>query len=128
VLTKKPDNPPVGCPTADTSGMRMSGFLRHLWWIYLVLASVAAAAYVLTPFNAATRWVYVLLNCIAPIATWIGLKRNAPKRRLGWQIIVLGLALSGLGDVVFASYTARGAAAPFPSVAEMLTASSAVSA
>jgi diguanylate cyclase (GGDEF)-like protein len=120
VLTKKPDNPPVGCPTADTSGMRMSGFLRHLWWIYLVLASVAAAAYVLTPFNAATRWVYVLLNCIAPIATWIGLKRNAPKRRLGWQIIVLGLALSGLGDVVFASYTARGTAAPFPSVADAL--------
>ncbi|WP_239143183.1 putative bifunctional diguanylate cyclase/phosphodiesterase [Actinoplanes philippinensis] len=98
----------------------MSGFLRHLWWIYLVLASAAAAAYVLTPFNAATRWVYVLLNCTAPIATWIGLTRNAPKRRLGWQIIVAGLALSGLGDIVFASYTARGEHAPFPSVADAL--------
>ncbi|MEU8659592.1 putative bifunctional diguanylate cyclase/phosphodiesterase [Actinoplanes philippinensis] len=98
----------------------MSGFLRHLWWIYLVLASAAAAAYVLTPFNATTRWVYVLLNCTAPIATWIGLTRNAPKRRLGWQIIVAGLALSGLGDIVFASYTARGLHAPFPSMADTL--------
>jgi diguanylate cyclase (GGDEF)-like protein len=100
--------------------MRMSGFLRHLWWIYLVLASTAAAAYVLTPFNAATRWVYVLINCTAPIATWIGLTRNAPQRRLGWQIIVLGLALSGIGDVIFATYTAQGESPPFPSVADVL--------
>jgi diguanylate cyclase (GGDEF)-like protein len=120
VLTKNPGSPRPGAAAADTSGMRMSGFLRHLWWIYLVLASTAAAAYVLTPFNAATRWVYVLINCTAPIATWIGLTRNAPQRRRGWQIIVLGLALSGIGDIIFASYTAHGVSPPFPSVADAL--------
>ncbi|MEV0899153.1 bifunctional diguanylate cyclase/phosphodiesterase [Actinoplanes sp. NPDC049802] len=98
--------------------MRMSGFLRHLWWIYLTLASVAALAYVVIPFNAATRWVYVILNCTAPIATWVGLTRNAPQRRLGWQIIAAGLALSGIGDIIFAGYTARGVQAPFPSAAD----------
>ncbi|MEU4162422.1 bifunctional diguanylate cyclase/phosphodiesterase [Actinoplanes sp. NPDC026670] len=96
----------------------MSGFLRHLWWIYLVLASTAATAYVLTPFNAASRWVYVLVNCTAPIATWIGLQRNAPQRRGGWQVIVLGLALSGIGDLIFALYSLDGTNPPFPSVAD----------
>src|SRR5690349_16501133 len=100
--------------------MRMSGFLRHLWWIWLVLAATAAAAYVVLPFNAATRWVYVLLNCLAPIATWVGLARNAPRKRLGWQVIVAGLALSGIGDVIFAGYTARGLTPPFPSAADGL--------
>ena len=100
--------------------MRMSGFLRHLWWIYLVLATTAAALYVLTPFNPATRWVYVVINCTAPIATWVGLHRNAPQRRLGWQIIVAGLALSGVGDIIFAGHTARGLTPPFPSWADAL--------
>ncbi|WP_231953868.1 putative bifunctional diguanylate cyclase/phosphodiesterase [Actinoplanes derwentensis] len=98
----------------------MSGPLRHLWWIYLVLASSAAAAYVLLPFTATTRWIYVVLNCTAPIATWVGLQRNAPQRRGGWQIIVAGLALSGVGDIIFAAYTASGAMPPFPSVADGL--------
>ncbi|BEL02030.1 hypothetical protein Q0Z83_002210 [Actinoplanes sichuanensis] len=100
--------------------MRMSGFLRHLWWIYLVLASTAATAYVLTPFHSASRWVYVLVNCTAPIATWIGLQRNAPQRRGGWQVIVLGLALSGIGDLIFALYSLDGTNPPFPSVADAL--------
>ncbi|WP_430791945.1 putative bifunctional diguanylate cyclase/phosphodiesterase [Actinoplanes sp. G11-F43] len=98
----------------------MSGFLRHLWWIYLVLASAAAVAYVLLPFTATTRWIYVVINCTAPVATWIGLTSNAPRRRRGWEIIVAGLALSGVGDIIFAGYTARGLTPPFPSVADAL--------
>ncbi|GAA1635659.1 putative bifunctional diguanylate cyclase/phosphodiesterase [Actinoplanes couchii] len=100
--------------------MRTSGSLRHLWWIYLVLASSAAAAYVLLPFTPATRWIYVVLNCVAPVATWVGIQRNSPQRRRGWQIIVAGLALSGVGDVIFAAYTASGVMPPFPSVADGL--------
>jgi diguanylate cyclase (GGDEF)-like protein len=100
--------------------MGMSAVLRQLWWIYLVLASTAATAYVLTPFHPASRWVYVLINCTAPIATWIGLQRNAPQRRGGWQVIVLGLALSGLGDVIFAVYSMDGTNPPFPSAADAL--------
>ncbi|HWS34331.1 MAG TPA: EAL domain-containing protein [Actinoplanes sp.] len=100
--------------------MRTSGFLRHLWWIYLLSASSAAVAYVLLPFTAATRWIYVVLNCLAPVATWVGLQRNAPQRRGGWQVIVVGLALSGVGDIVFAAYTASGMMPPFPSVADGL--------
>ncbi|MBB4750125.1 putative bifunctional diguanylate cyclase/phosphodiesterase [Actinoplanes lobatus] len=98
----------------------MSGFLRHLWWIYLALAATTALAYVVVPFNDASRWVYVLVNCTAPIATWVGLTRNAPRRRGGWQVIVAGLILSGAGDIIFASYTSRGLEAPFPSAADGL--------
>jgi diguanylate cyclase (GGDEF)-like protein len=94
--------------------------LRHLWWIYLVVASTAAVAYVLIPLNAATRWVYVAVNCTAPLATWYGLVRYAPQRRAGWLVIICGLIFSGLGDVQFASYTARGLQAPFPSGADVL--------
>ncbi|MEV6300085.1 bifunctional diguanylate cyclase/phosphodiesterase [Actinoplanes sp. NPDC051861] len=99
---------------------RPSGLMRHLWWVYLVVASVAAVAYVIAPLTPATRWVYVLVNCTAPLACWYGLVRNAPQKRAGWQVIVAGLALSGIGDVIFASYTARGLEPPFPSVADAL--------
>ncbi|BBH71434.1 hypothetical protein ACTI_81190 [Actinoplanes sp. OR16] len=94
--------------------------LRHLWWIYLVVASTAAVAYVVIPLNAATRWIYVVVNCTAPIVTWYGLTRWSPQRRTGWLVIISGLALSGLGDVQFAGYTARGMQAPFPSAADLL--------
>ncbi|WP_328477490.1 EAL domain-containing protein [Actinoplanes sp. NBC_00393] len=93
---------------------------RHLWWIYLVLASATAVSYVAVPLTPATRWVYVLVNCTAPLACWYGLKRHDPQRRLGWLVIVAGLAASGIGDVIFASHTARGAEPPFPSVADAL--------
>ncbi|MEU4421991.1 EAL domain-containing protein [Actinoplanes sp. NPDC024001] len=88
---------------------------RHAWWIYLTVASVAAVGYVAVPLNPTTRWVYVLINCTAPVVCWYGLVRNGPQRRAGWLVIVAGLAASGLGDVIFASY-----AAPFPSVADAL--------
>ncbi|MBB2944336.1 diguanylate cyclase (GGDEF)-like protein [Actinoplanes lutulentus] len=97
-----------------------AGLLRHLWLIYLVVASTAAVAYVLVPLNAATRWIYVAVNCTAPIATWYGLVRHTPRRRTGWLVIVAGLAASGIGDVLFAGYTSRGLTAPFPSPADAL--------
>ncbi|BAL90884.1 putative diguanylate cyclase/phosphodiesterase [Actinoplanes missouriensis 431] len=97
-----------------------AGLVRHLWWIYLAVTSVAAAAYLMAPVDAATRWIYVAVNSTAPIATWYGLVRHAPRRRLGWQLIATGLAASALGDVLFASYTSRGLTAPFPSVADAL--------
>ncbi|MEU4692656.1 bifunctional diguanylate cyclase/phosphodiesterase [Actinoplanes sp. NPDC023714] len=94
--------------------------LRHLWWIYLIVASAAAVAYVAVPLNAATRWIYVAVNCTAPIATWYGTTRWSPQRRSGWLVIISGLVLSGFGDVQFAGYTARGMQAPFPSAADVL--------
>ncbi|MEV6342693.1 EAL domain-containing protein [Actinoplanes sp. NPDC051851] len=92
----------------------------RLWWIYLVLTSLLALAYVALPLDAATRWIYVLVNCSAPLATWIGLVRHAPQRRAGWLVIATGLALSGIGDVIFAAHTAAGSEPPFPGLADVL--------
>ncbi|WP_229072824.1 bifunctional diguanylate cyclase/phosphodiesterase [Actinoplanes sp. DH11] len=96
-----------------------TGPLRHLWWIYLLVASAAAVVYLVTPLTAATRWIYVVVNCTAPVATWYGLVRNTPQRRTAWLLITAGLAASGLGDVLFASWTARDLPAPFPSGADV---------
>ncbi|GIE87522.1 putative bifunctional diguanylate cyclase/phosphodiesterase [Actinoplanes regularis] len=94
--------------------------IRHLWWIYLLLTSALAAVYVIVPLNGGTRWIYVLVNSTAPIATWIGLRGHVPARRGGWLVIGLGLAFSAAGDVIFALHTAGGNEPAFPSSADVL--------
>ncbi|GIF03996.1 putative bifunctional diguanylate cyclase/phosphodiesterase [Actinoplanes siamensis] len=99
---------------------RSPGGMRHLWWIYLTLTSALAVVYVAVPFTAETRWIYVLVNSTAPIATWMGLRGHVPQRTGGWLVIGGGLAFSAAGDVVFAWHTAGGADPAFPSGADVL--------
>ncbi len=99
---------------------RATGGIRHLWWIYLLLTSALAVAYVTVPFTSGTRWIYVVVNSTAPIATWIGLRGHVPQRRGGWLVIGGGLAFSAAGDVLFALHTARGGGPAFPSGADVL--------
>jgi diguanylate cyclase (GGDEF)-like protein len=98
---------------------RSAGGLRHLWWIYLVLTSALAVVYVTVPFSATTRWIYVVVNSTAPVATWLGLRGHVPQRRGGWLVIGIGLAFSAIGDVIFALHTARGGDPAFPSNADL---------
>ncbi|GAA4587612.1 diguanylate cyclase (GGDEF)-like protein [Actinoplanes octamycinicus] len=93
---------------------------RHLWWIYLLVTSALAAIYLTVPFNAGTRWIYVLVNSTAPVAVWLGLRRHSPQRRTGWLMIGAGLLFSAAGDIVFATHTALGGDPPFPSGADVL--------
>ncbi|AEV86419.1 diguanylate cyclase [Actinoplanes sp. SE50] len=94
--------------------------IRHLWWIYLLTTGALTAVYLLTPFNADTRWIYVVVNSTAPLATWLGLRGNLPQRRAGWRVIGLGLAFSAAGDVLFAVHTAVSGEPAFPSIADWL--------
>ncbi|MFI1993584.1 putative bifunctional diguanylate cyclase/phosphodiesterase [Actinoplanes sp. NPDC020271] len=99
---------------------RTRGGPRHLWWVYLLVTSALAVVYLTVPFTAETRWIYVVVNSTAPIATWIGLRGHVPQRRGGWLVIGLGLAFSAAGDVIFAVHTARHGTPAFPSSADVL--------
>ncbi|GLY03731.1 MULTISPECIES: bifunctional diguanylate cyclase/phosphodiesterase [Actinoplanes] len=89
---------------------------RHVWWIYLLVAGAAAAVYLVWPFSDTTRWIYVAVNVAAPFAVAVGIRRHAPRKRGSWRLIMIGLVLSGIGDVLFAA----GKAPPFPSPADVL--------
>jgi diguanylate cyclase (GGDEF)-like protein len=99
---------------------RPPGGSRHLWWIYLLLCSTLAVVYLTTPFNAGTRWIYVVVNSTAPLAVWLGQRRHATQHPRGWPVIGLGLLLSAAGDVLFALHTALGNEPAFPSGADVL--------
>src|SRR3954464_7380420 len=91
------------------------------WWLwYLGLGCAAAVAYVVIPVTPATRWVFPAVNLVAPLALLWGVTVNAPPRRRGWQVVALGLALSGAGDVTFYWYGLVGQEPPFPSLADPL--------
>ncbi|MFI5890141.1 putative bifunctional diguanylate cyclase/phosphodiesterase [Actinoplanes sp. NPDC051513] len=90
------------------------------WLWYLLVGTVVAVAYIVLPANQATNWIFPLVNATGGIAAFIGLRRNRPRNRSAWTMLATALALSAVGDIIFAGYDLFQAEPPFPSVADVL--------
>jgi hypothetical protein len=93
--------------------------LRQPWALYGLVAAAVAAGYLAGPLNSAP--IFNILGFSAVVAIIVGVRRNAPRRRLPWYLFAMGQALFVAGDVVAYNYTRLfGAELSFPSIADPL--------
>jgi PAS domain S-box-containing protein len=62
--------------------------------------------------------IYEGLGTSAWAAVLVGIARNRPRKRLGWQLLAVAQLLANAGDFVY--FTGYGGHAPFPSIADPL--------
>ncbi|HVW89830.1 MAG TPA: hypothetical protein VHC01_10225, partial [Gaiellaceae bacterium] len=82
---------------------------------YLLLGLALVAVYLAI---GGSELIYEGLGTTAWIAILVGIARNKPRRRLGWQLLALSQLLANVADVVY--FTGYGGHAPFPSIADPL--------
>ena len=80
---------------------------------YLLSGLVLTAVYVAV---GGSTLVYELLGAGAWTAVLVGIARNRPRRRLGWQLLATAQLLANVADVVY--FTGYHGHAPFPSLAD----------
>ncbi|HVU78368.1 MAG TPA: ATP-binding protein [Gaiellaceae bacterium] len=82
---------------------------------YLLLGLALTAVYVAV---GGSELIYVGVGTSAWLAVLVGIARNRPRRRLGWQLFALSQLCANVGDAVY--FFGYHRPAPFPSLADPL--------
>src|SRR5438270_13028865 len=86
--------------SSSTHGIRA----RWAWWVYLALAVLGAAAYMLAPVIHGNGFFFNALGLSSVVAILIGVAWHRPAGRLPWILLALGQALFVAGDVIAYNY------------------------
>ncbi len=101
---------------APGSGVLAAARRRPPWQVYLAVALLMTALYVLVPPFKGSGPLMNLLGLSGVVAVLVGIRRNRPKAQLAWWCFAGGLFLQLVGDTYTYSYRILfKASIPFPS-------------
>jgi len=107
------DSATAAAPPGDHGAMR--GMSRPA--VVVALLGTAAASYGLTPAGPIRDAAFAALGLVCVITAFIGLRRNAPQRQLGWLLVLAGVLGWVIGDAFFSVQSALGVTA-YPAPAD----------
>jgi diguanylate cyclase (GGDEF)-like protein len=90
-------------------------------WRWFLTAGAAAVAVCATPLGADVRSMWYEATAFAAVAAvLVGLQLHGVRRRTAWHLLAGGIALFGLGDLVFSANGSLFGATTFPSMADVV--------
>ena len=91
--------------------------LRTSWGRAALAGAVLLSTFLLLP-QSVRPMVFNVAGVLCLVSIVVGLRRHRPGRPGPWVLLAAGVALWGVGNVLYSSYAYRGGAVPFPSWAD----------
>jgi len=86
---------------------------------YLVGGLLVVAAYMFVPLGVPKDVIYFVIGLSCVVAIVRGVRRHAPRNRLGWYLMAAGNAAWVIGDALYSYFEDVALVSPFPSVADV---------